>query len=578
MPPDRERRLGDILVSADVLSREELHRGLERQKNTGRKLGRILVDVGLITDAELAEALSAQLGIPHVRFSEHDPAADAVLRLPERLAVQRRVLCLDSEDDTYLLAMANPLDVSILDQVRMIVDGEVRPAVAPQDKLKRAIRRAYGGGRTLDRLVDQLSDGDVGSVSRSESDPEGDLDAGVHEAPVVRYVDMLLREAVDNGASDIHLEPFRDELRVRRRIDGVLQELEPPPEGFRSAIVSRIKVMADMDIARSRLPQDGRIRVRSDGRAVDFRVNCFPTVFGESIVLRVLNRGHVALRIDNLGMTDRQEKRYRRIVQRPNGMVLVSGRTGAGKTTTLYSGLNLLNDSELKIVTLEDPVEYRLDGLVQTQVSGSSGYTFAGGMRAMLRHDPDVCLVGEIRDNDTARTAVQAALTGHLVLSTTHTNRAAGAVARLVNMGVEPFLLSSTLQAVLGQCLVRLICDRCRERYRPEPENLRRLGKSPGRRTEHTFTRGAGCEACGGTGYRSRTGLFELLEVTPEVARLVSRDAPADVIHTRALEEGMLPLREHGWRTAIEGKTTVEEVLRVVPRESTVDAAAVSRG
>lgn len=567
------RRLGEILVANGTVSRRELQVGLDRQQDDGRKIGRVLVDLDAITDAELAEALATQLGLPRVRLPAYDLPEDVVDRFPERLARERRMLPLEDQEGHVRLAMANPLDVSALDQARMVLGRTVRPGVAPEGELKRSIRRAYGPTEPLDHLVDDISARETGPQGPSRRPSPAGGDPGVDEAPVIRYVDRLLREAVEDGASDVHLEPFRHKLVIRRRIDGVLHELEPPPREYGSAIVSRIKVMADLDIARTRLPQDGRIEFTLEERPVGFRVNTFPTVFGESVVLRVLHRGNRPLRTDELGMRPGQEERFRRMLQGPDGILLVTGRTSSGKTTTLYSGLDFINEPGLKIVTLEDPVEYRLSGLIQTQVNEAAGYTFAGGMRALLRHDPDVCLVGEIRDRETANTAAQAALTGHRVFSTVHTNRAAGAVNRLVNMGVEPFLLSSTLQAVLGQCLVRLVCGHCREEYRPSAEDLRRLGVDPGRRKEHTFTRGGGCERCGGTGYRSRTGLFELLELTPGIVRLVERGASTAGIHKRALEEGMLSVREHGWHRAINGETTVEEVLRVVPGEYAVSGS-----
>lgn len=568
-----ERRLGEILVANGVISRRELQVGLDRQEDDGRKIGRVLVALDAITDAQLAEALSTQLGLPPVKLSSYDLPEDVVDRFPERLARERRVLPLEDEGGCVRLAMANPFDVSTLDQARMVLGREVHPGVAPQGELKRSIRRAYGPAEPLDHLVDDISAPETGPQGPSRGSSPGRADPDADEAPVIRYVDRLLREAVEDGASDVHLEPFRRKLVVRRRIDGVLHELDPPPREYGSAIVSRIKVMADLDIARTRLPQDGRIELTLDERSVSFRVNTFPTVFGESVVLRVLHRGNRPPGTDQLGMRPGQEERFRRMLQGPDGILLVTGRTSSGKTTTLYSGLDFINEPGVKIVTLEDPVEYRLSGLIQTQVNEAAGYTFARGMRALLRHDPDVCLVGEIRDRKTAKTAAQAALTGHRVFSTVHTNRAAGAVNRLVNMGVEPFLLSSTLQAVLGQCLVRLVCDECREEYRPSPEDLRRLGVDPGHGKDRTFTRGAGCGRCGGTGYRSRTGLFELLELTPEIVRLVDRGVSSDVIHRRALEEGMLSVREHGWHRVIDGETTVEEVLRVVPGESGVSGS-----
>lgn len=568
MPIKEKRRLGDILVSAGVISQEELEQGLEHQKGTNKKLGRALIDEDIISGVELAAALSSQLNIPYVRLTDYELTQDVTYKIPERIARECKVLALKIHDDELYVAMANPLDVATLDQVRMLVDLEVQPVVAPERELKQAIDRAYGQTTDFSQLVEEITEQDIDVVSSSTDEMEEDVESQVNETPVVKYVNMLLLEAIKHEASDIHLEPFEHKFVVRRRIDGILHELDPPPKEFQSAIISRIKVMADLDIAETRLPQDGRFKVELAGREVDFRVSTFPTVYGESVVLRVLHQGNVALQTDKLGMTSEQEEAFRRIVRSSNGIVLVTGRTNSGKTTTLYSGLNFINSPDKKIITLEDPIEYQLPGLIQTQVNEATGYTFASGMRAMLRQDPDVCLVGEIRDDETAQIAVQASLTGHLVLSTTHTNQAAGAVTRLLNMGVEPFLLGSTLQAVMGQCLVRLICENCREDYEPDPDDLRKLGKNPTEWEDQTFTRGTGCEECGQTGYRSRTGIFELLEITPEIVRLINEDASSRTIYAHAVENGMLPLYEHGWKKVIDGQTTVEEVLRVAPAES----------
>ncbi|MFB6355379.1 MAG: GspE/PulE family protein, partial [bacterium] len=378
-----------------------------------------------------------------------------------------------------------------------------------------------------------------------------------------------LLEAIKNRASDIHLEPFEKKFIVRMRKDGVLQELSPPPKEIQDAIISRIKVMADMDIAESRLPQDGRIRIQLKGQDVDFRVSTLPTVFGESVVLRLLSQEDIDLRTDQIGMIPEVEQTYRDMIERPNGIILITGPTGCGKTTTLYAGITHINDPEDKIITMEDPVEYEIPGLIQCQVNEKVGFDFASGMRAILRQDPDICLVGEIRDVETAETAVQASLTGHLVLSTTHTNEAAGAITRLIDMGIQPFLLTATLQGVMGQRLVRVICDSCREPYEPDPRDVRKLGHDP-EEIDFEFVHGTGCDKCGDTGFDGQTGIFELLEVTDEVKTLINDRASANKIHQQAVEEGMISMHEDGWRKVKEGITTVEEVLRVAPVDSSV--------
>ena len=570
MAVDKEQ-LGQILRSAGLIDEEQLREGLDRQKETGQRIGQALIDLGYIDGVQLAAALSTQLGIPYVRLDDYDLDEDLISTIPKEVAKNRKLLPIDTEGNRLVLAVSDPLDVASLDEIRMMVDREIEPVIAVKEEIEEVLEEMYGTEDEIAGIIEEVSEDDVDVVSSGGGDLSEDAETLAGETPVIKLVNMILLEAVKHGASDIHLEPFEHKFMVRLRLDGVLHELSPPPKEFQEAIISRIKIMADLDIAEKRRPQDGRIKIKLAGRAVEYRVSTLPTVFGESVVLRVLSQEDMDLDPGVLGMTDEQEEAFKRIIQRPNGIVLNTGPTSSGKTTTLFSGLNYINDTETKILTMEDPVEYELPGIIQTQVNEKAGYTFADGMRSMLRQDPDICLVGEIRDRETAEIAVQASLTGHLVLSTVHTNQAAGAITRLTNMGIEPFLLTATIQAVLAQRLVRVVCDNCREEYRPDPADLKKLGKDPDALSGQTFYRGRGCKDCGGTGYDGRTAIFELLEMTSDIAELCSERASASRIHNHAVENGMTSLTDHGWQKVLEGITTVEEIVRVAPAGDEID-------
>ncbi len=564
MAVDKER-LGQILRSADIIDRQQLQEGLDHQKETGQRIGQALIELGHIDGIQLAAALSTQLNIPYVRLNDYELNEDLVATIPKEVAKNRKILPIDTDGNKLVLAVSDPLDVASMDEIRMMVDREIEPVVAVEDEIEGALEEIYGTEDEIAGIIEEVSEGDVDVVSSGGAELDEGTEVMADETPVIKLVNMILLEAVEHGASDIHLEPFEHKFMVRLRLDGVLHELSPPPEEFQEAIISRIKIMADLDIAEKRRPQDGRIKIKLAGREVEYRVSTLPTVFGESVVLRVLSQEDMDLDPSVLGMTDEQEETFKQIIDRPNGIVLNTGPTSSGKTTTLFSGLNCINDTETKILTMEDPVEYELPGIIQTQVNEKAGYTFADGMRSMLRQDPDVCLVGEIRDRETAEIAVQASLTGHLVLSTVHTNQAAGAITRLTNMGIEPFLLTATIQAVLAQRLVRVICESCREEYRPDSSDLKKLGKDPDQQESRTFYRGRGCNECGGTGYDGRTAIFELLEMSSEIVDMCSERASASQIHDQAVENGMLSLTEHGWKKVRDGITTCEEIVRVAP-------------
>ena len=468
------------------------------------------------------------------------------------------------EGTTVTVACADPTDPLLVDDLRLFLGSDVRLCRAPAAAILETITRTYEGGTALQKIVDGIGPADPAGGAAVEAAPDDVtlLRDMALEAPVVRLVNLLIDEAVGADASDIHVEPFEESLRVRYRIDGLLYDQEAPPRRLQAAVTSRIKIMAEMNIAERRLPQDGRIRLTARGRRVDIRVSTVPTIHGESIVMRLLDRSSMFLTFDRLGLARGPAEALESLIRRPHGMVLVTGPTGSGKTTTLYAALDKINAADTKIITTEDPVEYQIKGINQIPVKASIGLTFASSLRSILRQDPDVVMVGEIRDLETAEIAVQAALTGHLVFSTLHTNDACGAVARLIDMGAEPYLLSSVLEGVLAQRLLRRICQQCRTRHRPDPAELLGLGVSAEEAQGVELYRGAGCEACRGTGYKGRTGIYELLAVTEEVRSLVLKRASSGEIRRLAQQTaGLVTLREDGWEKAKAGVTTLEEVL-----------------
>ncbi|MFB6346132.1 MAG: GspE/PulE family protein [bacterium] len=566
----QKERLGDILVSAGIISEEELQQGIDRQQETGDKLGKSLIDLGLISGVELAAALSTQLNIPYVRLTDYELDRELITTIPKNLARNRQIIPIEENEQKLVVAVADPLDIASLDEVEMMTGKDIEPVIAVESEIVEALNEFYGAEDEISGIIEEASQDDVDVMSTTDSDLEDNVEEMAEETPVIKLVNMILLESVKHDASDIHLEPFEHKFMVRLRMDGVLHEMDPPPKEFQSAIISRIKIMADLDIAETRLPQDGRIKIKLAGQQVEYRVSTLPTVWGESVVLRVLSQEDMALDPGVLGMTEDQEETFKELIERPNGIVLNTGPTSSGKTTTLFAGLNYINDPEIKIITMEDPVEYQLPGIMQCQINKKAGFNFVNGMRAMLRQDPDVCLVGEIRDMETAEIAVQAALTGHMVLSTVHTNQAAGAVSRLVNMGIKPFLLTSTIQAVLAQRLVRVICEHCKEVIEPAQEDLEQIGRSLDDVRDIDLYGGRGCSECGGTGYDGRTAIFEMLEMSSRIAELCTEKASASEIHKAALEEGMLSLTEHGWKKVQDGITTVEEIVRVAPSEKEI--------
>ena len=541
-----EQILGRLLVEAGKLDAAGLERALRLRENSGERLSAILINLGLTPEREVAAALARLLDLPLTATLPDDPPVSGI---NPRFLKQARILPLHQDDAALTVAMADPLDRFAVQALELATGRAVQVQVGVASEIDAAVDRLLGGGKSqLGRLVDQAGDGSDEAAEDIER-----LKDLAGEAPVIRLVNLLITRAVEQRASDIHLEPFENTLHVRYRIDGALRPVEAPPPKLRAAVVSRLKIMARLNIAERRLPQDGRIKLAVQGREIDLRVSTVPTLYGESVVLRILDRGSVALDFDRLGLAADTLGRWREAFSRPNGIVLVTGPTGSGKTTTLYASLLELNTRDRKILTVEDPVEYRLEGINQIQVKPQIGLNFANILRSFLRQDPDVMMVGEIRDLETAETAVQAALTGHLVLSTLHTNGAAATITRLLDMGVAPYLISATINGIAAQRLVRTLCPDCRA---PAPELAAVAGGRP-------VYKPVGCAACQDTGYRGRTMIVEMLTVDEPIRRLILHGADAAALHAAAIAAGMVSLHDDGLRKVQAGLTSLDEVLRV---------------
>ncbi len=560
-------QFGQWLTAAGVLSEPDLARAEERQRATGERLADAIVRLGYCTAEEMAQALARRLSLGYVRREEFPSSPPFLKNLSPHYMRQYRFCPLAVENGSLLIACADPLDPVPGDELRATLGLEVRQAVATEAAILEAVERYFGSGSTaVQKVIETIRDDDWSGEEAGGEDVNSLRDMAF-DAPVVRLVNLLIENAVQAGASDIHIEPFEDNLRVRYRIDGVLFDAETPPKRLKAAVTSRIKIMAELNIAERRLPQDGRIRMNHQGRRLDIRVSTIPTVHGESVVMRILDRAAILLPFERLGFDPRTQRHIDRLINLPHGMLLVTGPTGSGKTTTLYAALDKINSPEKKIITIEDPVEYQLRGVNQIHVKPKIGLTFASGLRHIVRQDPDVIMVGEIRDLETADIAIHAALTGHLVFSTLHTNDAPGALTRLLDMGAEPFLVASVLEGVLAQRLVRIICAACRVPHEPEPKELRAVGIE-GVPSGAALSRGKGCTDCRGTGYRGRTGIYEFLPMTEELRSLTLRKAPGHELRQRALAAGMTSLRQDGWAKCCAGITTIDEVLRVTHEDT----------
>jgi len=550
-----KKLLGNLLIESGLIDQEQLKKALEIQQRTGERLGRVLVNLGYVTEKDITDMLESQLGICQVTINaEIDP--DLLISIPEHIIKRHKVIPLKKEGKRLTVAMADPLNVVAIDDLRLVTGNEIEPVVATEKEIENVIQKYYG----MPDLERALQDFEVVEAETVQIDqPEESL---ANEAPIVRLLNSIIVDAIEEKASDIHIEPYEKEVRVRYRVDGELREAMNLPRRSRAAIISRVKILAELNIAEKRLPQDGRIKIRYQDRDIDLRVSTMPTIFGEKVVIRILDKSSGLLSIDQLGFHPDNLERFNSIINSAYGMVLLTGPTGSGKTTTLYAVLNELNRTEKNIITIEDPVEYILDGINQTQVNVKTGLDFAKGLRSILRQDPDIIMVGEIRDAETARIAIQAATTGHLVFSTLHTTDAAGALTRLIDMGVEPFLVASSVLGVVAQRLVRKICPRCRREYRVLPGTPEHLFIGAGAGEEVKLYKGEGCSYCNQTGYRGRLSIQEILPVSRKVRAEIVKRAHADSIRQTAREEGMVTLKEDGIRKALQGITTVQEVMQ----------------
>lgn len=554
------KQLGDILLEEGLVTEGQLLAAMDEQATRGESLGRVLVEIGVLTEAQLVQALARQVGMEFVELTEYPVDRSAVALLPGNVCRRYTVLPIAIAEGQLVLAMSNPGNVLALDDVRAITGRTVLPVVATHDDLVAAIDRHCRADEEIEDIASALEESHA-----EENDLSAVGDAVEDDAPIVRFVNILVTQAIQDRASDIHIEPAEKDMLVRYRIDGVLHEMQRAPKQIQSGVISRLKIMSDIDIAERRKPQDGRMSVMHNGRKVDLRVATLPTVWGEKVVMRILDNSTASLDLRELSFLDDNYEVYKESYSKPYGMILVTGPTGSGKSTTLYATLNAVARPEINVITVEDPVEYRLPGINQVQVNPKAGLTFASALRSILRSDPDVVLLGEIRDHETAQIAIEAALTGHLVLSTLHTNDAPSAVTRLVEMGIEPFLVGSALDCVVAQRLARRLCEKCKEPYVPSEVELiaARFPWNPGEEIP-TVYRPVGCSACSRTGYRGRMAIHEVMRVTEEIERhAVARSSAAEIGRT-AREQGMITLRDDGWTKVLLGLTSIEEILRVV--------------
>jgi len=557
--------VGDILLEKGKITAEQLQAAIAARKSPSDRIDRLLVQLGFVDEQDVLEIHGELMSIEVVDLSEVEIDVELLRQMPMRLIHQRGIIPISRTHDTLRVATADPYDITAFDELRMFTDLRIEPVLASESEIQRIIRQHFGvGGSTITEMIqeEEGSSADELELLSDSVDENGDLIEMAQEATVVKLVNEILTEAIRDKASDIHIEPYEHDLKIRYRIDGVLQQTAVPAQmrRFQAAIISRIKIMSNLNIAEKRLPQDGGFKARIHGREIDFRVSVIPTGHGEAVVLRILDRQSINLSLQQLGMGDDVLGHFMDLIARPHGIILVTGPTGSGKTTTLYAALNTIRSDEIKILTIEDPIEYYLEGINQVQTSEKIGLTFARALRSFLRHDPDVILVGEIRDRETAEVAINASLTGHLVFSTLHTNDAAGANTRLLDMGVEPFLVSSSVEGILAQRLVRRICSHCRQIYEPDRAALPPdFVVEPGQK----LARGTGCRECRGIGYKGRQGIFELLMMNDEIRELVVQRASSGLIQKAAIRNGLRLLREDGWDKVRQGITTPEEVLRV---------------
>jgi len=566
--PATRQRIGQILVDRGIVTEKQVKEALEQAKIQGGALGQMLIQLGYAAEDDVVHALAEQAGMEVMDLEKLDAISSDVLdKVSPSLAKIYRIVPVKLEGETLTVAMADPLNVNALDDLRLMLDVDVIGAVSSESAVDNAIDKFYADRReSVDEILQEMEQTTSAfNLEYADSSRSYDLESlqeMAMSAPVIKLLNLILLQAIKDQSSDIHFEPFEEEFKVRYRVDGVLYEMIPPPRHLALAVISRIKVMADMNISETRMPQDGRIELMISGNPIDLRVSSLPTLFGESVVMRVLDRTVVALDLERIGLRPDEYTVIRGLMGNPHGIILVTGPTGSGKTTTLYSALNYANDVGVKIITTEDPVEYDLPGIMQVQINESIGVTFASCLRSILRQDPDKILVGEIRDLETAEIAIQASLTGHLVLSTLHTNDAPSAITRMIDMPVEPFLLCATLDAVVAQRLIRTICVKCKREYEPTEDMLEQLHLAPQQVQGRTFYYGSGCPECNNTGYRGRTAIFEIMMISDRMRELIMEKSSTQAMRDLAREEGMRTLREAGLLKIYDGISTIEEVVR----------------
>jgi len=555
------------LFEEGVLSAKQAEEVVDEHERMGKPVRELLVDMDVLSEDKLLDIIAQHLGTHVVQLGRTEVDAAVLKSVPGSVARMYNVVPVEADSHSVTLATFDILSPEMVDELGFVLTRDISFVVAREADIKTFLNQHFGDDSDsvtdmLSALESELEHVGEATISTHGGDETAEIQELANQAPVIRFVNLVLLQGVKDRASDIHFEPFENEFKIRYRVDGALYEMAPPPKHLALPVISRIKVISGLNIAERRLPQDGRIQMPVGGRQIDFRVSTLPTTFGESVVLRILDRSVVSLDLDNIGMPEDIYKAFGEDIDKPNGIVVVTGPTGSGKTTTLYSALRRLNTIDSKLLTAEEPVEYDIEGIIQIPVQEAIGLTFGRALRAFLRQDPDIIMVGEIRDKETAEIAIQASLTGHLVFSTLHTNDAPGAVTRLIDMGVEPFLISSTLEAVLGQRLVRTICSNCRQPYQPDQDVLSRLGLTAAQIEGRPFFHGVGCMQCNETGYRGRRGIYEYLRVTDPVRELINERKPTIVIRDKAVELGMRTLREDGIRCILDGHTTVEEVLK----------------
>ncbi|NQT90171.1 MAG: Flp pilus assembly complex ATPase component TadA [Candidatus Omnitrophica bacterium] len=557
-------RLGEMLIEEGIITQEHLDEALREQKKTGELIGSVIIRLGYAKEGQVLEMLSKKMGVSYVSIKDMEIKPAVIGKVSAKYACYYKIMPIEFENNILSIAVTNPLDLGVIDDIKLVLGYSVNPVLSGERDILEGIKKYYGvGAETIEKIMDQA---DAKDSTPTQTEAASDIEDMADDASIIKFVNQILQQAVSERATDIHIEPFEGELRVRYRVDGVLFNASIPPtiKYLHSAIVSRIKIMSSLNIAERRLPQDGRIKLKVKESELDLRVSTIPTSYGESVHIRILS-ANVLMGLESLGLLGQDLGVIEEAIRKPHGIVFVTGPTGSGKTTTLYACLSKINDSHKNIITIEDPIEYQLHGVTQIQVNPKIGLTFAAGLRSMLRHDPDIMMVGEVRDLETSEITIRVALTGHLVFSTLHTNDACGAVTRLLDMGIEPYLVSSSAEAVVAQRLVRLICEKCKKEIQPEPGLLKELKISPGNKA--LFYEGKGCASCRFTGFKGRTAIYEVLVITDNIRDMILKRASASDIKTQAVKDGMRTLFDDGMVKVSKGSTTISEVLRVTEIE-----------